>query len=101
MVRDPRSADLAAHHARQVAALSAAAATTPHALANAALVEPLSNRELEVLRLLEAGYSNAEIARTLYIAIGTVKRHLNNIYGKLQADSRTQAVARARELGLF
>ena len=65
------------------------------------LVEPLSEREIEVLRLIAEGYSNAEIAAKLYIAGGTVKRHINNIYGKLDAGSRTQAVAKARTLGLL
>jgi LuxR family maltose regulon positive regulatory protein len=65
------------------------------------LVEPLSERELEVLRLIADGLSNAEIADKLVIAQGTVKRHINNIYGKLGVQSRTQAVARGRELNLL
>ncbi|MBX3083451.1 MAG: AAA family ATPase [Anaerolineae bacterium] len=65
------------------------------------LIEPLSDRELEVLRLIAAGLSNAEIADRLFIAEGTVKRHINHIYGKLAVGSRTQAVARSRELGLL
>jgi LuxR family maltose regulon positive regulatory protein len=64
------------------------------------LVEPLSQRELEVLGLIAAGLTNREIAERLFIAMGTVKRHINNIYGKLQVRHRTEAVARARELGL-
>ena len=63
-------------------------------------VDPLTERELEVLRLLAAGHSNRAIAAELILALGTVKRHVNNIFGKLQAESRLQAVARARELGL-
>jgi LuxR family maltose regulon positive regulatory protein len=65
------------------------------------LVEPLSERELEVLGLIATGLSNREIADRLFIVVGTVKRHINNIYGKLQVHRRTEAVARARELGLF
>jgi len=65
------------------------------------LVEPLSPREREVLALLAAGHSNRDIARELVITVGTVKKHTHNIYGKLQAASRTQAIARARALGLL
>ncbi len=64
------------------------------------LVEPLSERELEVLRRVAAGYSNQEIAQELVVAVSTVKKHISNICGKLEVGSRTQAVARARELGL-
>jgi LuxR family maltose regulon positive regulatory protein len=65
------------------------------------LIEPLTERELEVLRLVAAGLSNREIADELSLAVGTVKRHANNIYGKLNVHKRIQAVARARELGLL
>jgi LuxR family maltose regulon positive regulatory protein len=64
------------------------------------LIEPLSERELEVLRLLAAGLSNREIAAELFLAVGTVKKHTSNIYGKLGVRSRARAVVRARELGL-
>jgi LuxR family maltose regulon positive regulatory protein len=73
----------------------------PSSLIRQPLFEPLSERELEVLRLIADGLSNAEIAQRLVIAQGTVKRHINNIYGKLGVQSRTQAVARSRELGLL
>jgi LuxR family maltose regulon positive regulatory protein len=62
------------------------------------LGEALSERELEVLRLIVAGYSNREIADRLVIAVSTVKWYINTIYGKLQVESRTKAIARAREL---
>ncbi|GHO50623.1 LuxR C-terminal-related transcriptional regulator [Ktedonospora formicarum] len=62
------------------------------------LVEPLTERELTVFRLLVTGLSNAEIARDLIITVGTVKRHLNSIYGKLGVQSRAQAIARAQAL---
>jgi LuxR family maltose regulon positive regulatory protein len=65
------------------------------------LVEPLSDRELEVLRLVAEGLSNREIAQALYISLRTVKWHTGNIYGKLGVKSRTQAVARARTLGVL
>ncbi len=65
------------------------------------LVEPLTDRETEVLHLLGAGYTNQVIADALFITINTVKKHTNNIYGKLGVHSRTQAVVRAQELGLL
>jgi DNA-binding CsgD family transcriptional regulator len=64
-------------------------------------VEPLSQREIEVLAQLAAGRSNREIARALYVAPGTVKAHLNHIFRKLGATSRLHAVARAREAGIL
>jgi LuxR family maltose regulon positive regulatory protein len=63
--------------------------------------EPLTERESEVLRLVAAGLSNAQIADELYLALGTVKSHIHHIYGKLLVSSRTQAVERARELDLL
>ena len=62
------------------------------------LIEPLSEREMQVLRLIVAGGSNREIADRLVIAVSTVKWYINAIYGKLQVESRTKAIARAREL---
>jgi LuxR family maltose regulon positive regulatory protein len=66
-----------------------------------ALIEPLSEREIEVLRLMAEGYSNTEIAAELVIALGTVKAHTSSIYRKLDTRGRTQAVIRARELGIL
>jgi LuxR family maltose regulon positive regulatory protein len=66
-----------------------------------ALVEPLSERELEVLRLVASGLSDRAIAEHLILAIGTVKKHLNNIYNKLGVHTRTQALARASALKLL
>ena len=63
--------------------------------------ERLSARELEVLRLIASGTSNVEIARQLVIAVSTVKSHVNNIFGKLEATSRSEALQRARELHLI
>jgi LuxR family transcriptional regulator, maltose regulon positive regulatory protein len=65
------------------------------------LIEPLSERELEVLRLICAGKSNQEIADELFIALDTVKRHANNLYGKLSVKRRAQAIIEARRLGLI
>jgi DNA-binding NarL/FixJ family response regulator len=68
--------------------------------ANQTLVEPLSNREFEILHLVATGASNKEIAATLVITEGTVKNHVTNILGKLGVRDRTQAALKARELGL-
>jgi LuxR family maltose regulon positive regulatory protein len=65
------------------------------------LPEPLSERELEVLRLVALGRSNADIARELVVEVATVKTHLNNLYRKLDVHSRTQAVARVGQLRLL
>jgi LuxR family maltose regulon positive regulatory protein len=65
------------------------------------LVEPLSQRELEVLHLIALGRTNEEIAQQLVVARGTVKAHASHIYRKLDVANRTEAVARARQLGLL
>lgn len=65
------------------------------------LIEPLSNRELEVFRLIEGGYSNQEIADKLVISLATVKRHISTIYAKLGAKSRTQAISLGKQLELL
>jgi LuxR family maltose regulon positive regulatory protein len=65
------------------------------------LVEPLSERELEVLQLIAEGLTNPEIASRLFLALNTVKAHTRNIYGKLGVHNRTQAVVRARALGVL
>jgi LuxR family maltose regulon positive regulatory protein len=67
--------------------------------AQSAGVEPLSERELEVLQYIADGLTNQEIADRLYLSLNTVKVHARNIYGKLGANNRTQAIARAREVG--
>lgn len=64
------------------------------------LVEPLSEREIEVLRLVTVGMSNREIAQKLIISAGTAKTHIHNLCGKLGVHNRTEAAMRARELGL-
>jgi ATP/maltotriose-dependent transcriptional regulator MalT len=65
------------------------------------LVEPLTPRELEVLELIAAGCSNQDIAERLVITVSAVKKHSTNIYSKLNVSSRTQALVRARRLGLL
>ncbi len=83
------------------AAPVAASVSSPAAPPNQPLVEPLSERELEVLRLIAEGRSNSEIADRLYLALSTVKGHNRAILGKLGVQRRTGAVARATELGLL
>jgi len=61
----------------------------------------LSERELEVIRLIAEGRSNQEIAETPFVALSTIKWRVNNTYGKLNVRSRTQAMARAQQLGLL
>jgi LuxR family transcriptional regulator, maltose regulon positive regulatory protein len=90
---------------RLLAAFPNVASTQPTSPASAVpedgLVEPLSEREVEVLQLIAEGLSNPAIAARLYLSQNTVKAHTRNIYGKLGVNSRTQAVARARALGVL
>jgi LuxR family maltose regulon positive regulatory protein len=65
------------------------------------LIEPLSEREFEVLQLIAEGLTNQEIATRLFLSLNTVKTHTRNIYGKLNVHRRTQAIARSQELGLL
>ncbi len=73
----------------------------PHSSSNQSLLDPLTERESEVLRLLAVGRSNREIAQDLVLALGTVKWYISEIYSKLGVASRTQAIARAAELNLL
>ena len=68
---------------------------------NIQLLEPLSQRELEVLQLIDLGLANKEIAQKLSLAPATVKAHIRNLYGKITAKSRTEALSKARQLGLI
>lgn len=65
------------------------------------LAEPLSPRELEILRLIAQGLSNQEIGQRLFLALDTIKGHNHRIFEKLQVQRRTEAILRARELGLL
>lgn len=73
----------------------------PAPVSDQLLIEPLSAREIEVLKLIETGLSNQEIADRLYLSVATVKRHISNIYAKLDVETRTQALSRGKELGFF
>jgi LuxR family transcriptional regulator, maltose regulon positive regulatory protein len=87
------------HHPHAARAADTSDAAQPKAAA--AMIEPLSNREREVLRFLVTGQSNQAIANALVITVGTLKVHLKNIYSKLGVHSRTEAVYRARQLALL
>jgi LuxR family transcriptional regulator, maltose regulon positive regulatory protein len=83
--------------APQAQPLSDAAPRTPSSV----LIEPLTEREEEVLHMVSEGASNEQIATALVISIHTVRKHLSNVFGKLDVTSRTEAIARARHLGLL
>jgi len=87
-----------AHHLLAAFDLTEDAPTSPSAQP---LIEPLSPREIEVLALVAEGLSNREVGRRLHIAESTVKSHLNNVYGKLGVENRTQATVKARALHLL
>jgi LuxR family maltose regulon positive regulatory protein len=88
---------------RLLAAFGGAPGAPAHNTPDAAgpLVEPLTQRELDILRLIAQGLSNAEIGARLFLAPGTVKSYTYSLYGKLDVHSRTQAVSRAQALGLL
>ena len=94
--RDDSSQRLCAYCDKLLAAFPA-----PTRAARPSIVEPLSDREIEVLRLIAIGASNQEIAEKLVVAVNTVKRHVSHIFDKLQVTNRTQAVAKARDLQLI
>lgn len=97
LLREATSLGVASDSAR----LLLAAFPAPEEVRSAERKELLSEREIEVLQLIAAGLTNQEIASRLYLSLFTVKAHARSIYGKLDAHSRTQAVARAREMGIL
>jgi LuxR family maltose regulon positive regulatory protein len=104
LLRHAVAAGISSAYARRL--LSAFEERTPagfvlQTAAGAGLVEPLTAREVEIVRLVAAGMTNQEIAEQLVISLPTVKRHIANAYGKLGVGHRTEAVARANELGLL
>jgi ATP/maltotriose-dependent transcriptional regulator MalT len=93
--------EAAYHHPRQIpGAKDETEATFKKEHRNQSLTEPLTARELEVLSLIVSGLTNQEICDRLFLALSTVKGYNQNIFGKLEVSRRTQAIAKARELGL-
>jgi LuxR family transcriptional regulator, maltose regulon positive regulatory protein len=103
LVEQAASGTVSADYARRLLAASGleASEAAPAPRPAVPAVDLLSDREVEVLRLIATGLSNAETGRKLFIAPSTVKKHLENIYDKLGTRSRTQAIARAREIGVL
>ena len=96
--KQPRGKD---HELRGYVDKLLSAFAQPTEIPQSNLIELLSQRELEVLRLIAQGLSNDEISQRLFLALDTVKGHNRRIYGKLQVQRRTEAIIRARELGLL
>ncbi|HEY1011722.1 MAG TPA: LuxR C-terminal-related transcriptional regulator, partial [Herpetosiphonaceae bacterium] len=101
LLREALAGGLAPDFARQVLAAFAPAPGPARQQAPSAIVEPLSEREIEVLRHIAAGRTDRDIAERLFLSLHTVKVHARNISGKLAVGNRTHAVARARELGIL
>ena len=103
--KQPRGQDheLLGYVDKLLAAFEQPAAMPQSQIANhkSQMLEPLSQRELEILKLITQGLSNREIGERLFLALDTVKGHNRRIFDKLQVQSRTEAIARARELGLL
>lgn len=97
---DPAIARIVLNQAKQMTPTPAQSSESSEAYAQVLEMAPLTERELEVLGLIVAGYSNAQIAEELYITVGTVKTHVCNILNKLSASDRTQAAVRALRTGL-
>ena len=96
-----RKADASAYARRLLNAFGEPAQLPSAPAQRSTLAEPLTAREIEVLRLIAAGMRNQEIADRLFVSLPTIKRHVANAYGKLGVSHRTEAVARANELNLL
>jgi LuxR family maltose regulon positive regulatory protein len=99
LLRSTSLKGVAAEHARRVLAAVAGTASSPVATGDG-LVDELSSRELDVLRLLRTELSGPDIARELIVSLNTMRTHTKNIYAKLGVSNRREAVRRAAELGL-
>ena len=107
LLREAAKQDIAPDYARRILAVMAeepeitdSGSVTSVAVDQSSLVEPLSERELEVLKLVTAGMSNREIAEHLIISLGTAKTHVHNLCGKLGVRNRTEAALKGKEMGL-
>jgi LuxR family maltose regulon positive regulatory protein len=101
LLRQAANRTIAPNYASQLLAVLGSRTRDQPAIDMSSLVEPLSDREVEVLELLADGLSNPEIAQRLFISLPTVKSHTRNIYGKIGVHNRKEAVVRARALGIL
>jgi LuxR family maltose regulon positive regulatory protein len=101
MLSEAAAQDISPAYSHKLLAAFESASRSELSPVSQSLVDPLSERELEILQLIGDGLSNREVSERLFIALDTVKGHNRNIYQKLQVKRRTEAVARARELGLI
>jgi LuxR family maltose regulon positive regulatory protein len=99
LLREAATQGIAPEYVRRLLAAFSRPPAPPRPLTQP-LIEPLSDRELEVLHLLVEGQTNQEIAHKLCVSVNTVKTHLKNIYGKLGVNNRREAIAKARKLDL-
>ena len=101
LLRHAATSGTGSEYARQLLQAFEAGSSSPKHTMPDVLSVPLTKRELEILRLIASGMKNQQIADHLFISLATVKRHIANVYNKIDVDHRTQAVARAKELQLI